>query len=176
MVAAGVDAPRILSMVNYSLPLKHAPGILAHSASLPPLSRAVHDAPGGLSFKQMADGSVVGTDALDPPDIAAHHGIRDHAMAFPSEELRIYRILTKIAAFLPAAQGVALDRLTLGFRPVPQDEFPVVGSLPTLRDVHVAVMHSGVTLAAIMGRYTADEVLNASRIDGLSPYRPERFS
>ncbi len=127
----------------------------------------------------MADGSVVGTDALDPPDIPAHHGIRDHAMQFPSDELRAQhgrRILDKIAAFLPGARNVALDRLTLGFRPIPSDEFPVVGSLPTLRDVHVAVMHSGVTLAAIMGRYSAVEVLKESRVDGLRPYRPERFS
>jgi glycine/D-amino acid oxidase-like deaminating enzyme len=145
---------------------------------LPPLSSRVHDAPGGLSFKQMADGSVVGTDAPSPPDIPAHHDIRDHAMAFPSEELRNdhgKRILTKIAAFLPAAHGARLERLTLGFRPLPMDEYPVMGSLPGAADIHVAVTHSGVTLAPIIGRLTAEEVLRGSRAALFATYRPERF-
>jgi len=178
VVAGGVDTPRILAMAGFPLSLKHAPGILAHSAPLPLLTRPVHDAPGDVSFKQMADGSVVGTDAPNPPDIPAHQGIRAHAEEFPTRELRDYhgqRILERIGRFLPAARGVALDRLTLGYRPMPLDEFPVMGVLPTLADVHVAVTHSGVTLAPIVGRLTAEEVLTASRAEMFAPYRPERF-
>ena len=178
VVAAGVDTPRLLALADVRLPLKHAPGILAHSRPLPLLTRPVHDAPGNLSFKQMADGSVVGTDALDPPDIPAHRDIRDHAIDFPSDDLRAYhgnRILGKIATFLPGMHDVALDRLTLGFRPMPLDELPVVGAIPAVSNIHVAVTHSGVTLAPIIGRYTADEVLRGIRVDMLAPYRPERF-
>jgi len=179
IVAAGVDTPRILAMAQFSLGLKHEPGILAHSVALPPLTTRVHDAPQGLSFKQMADGSVVGTDALDPPEIPAHREIRDHVTSFPSDELRSYhgnRILTKIAAFLPGARGAALQRLTLGFRPVPLDEFPVMGALPAAPDIHVAVTHSGVTLAPLVGRLTAEEVLGDARASLFAPYRPERFA
>jgi glycine/D-amino acid oxidase-like deaminating enzyme len=179
VVAAGVDTPRVLAMAGFPLTLKHAPGILAHSASLPSLSRLVHDAPGGLSFKQMTDGSVVGTDAPDPPDIPAHQGIRAQAEQFPTDALRNYhgnRILTKIGKFLPGAQGAQLDRLTLGFRPMPADEFPVMGALPGLPDLHVAVTHSGVTLAPLIGRLTAGEVLHGSRAGMFAPYRPERFA
>ena len=179
VVAAGVDTPRILAMADFPLTLKHAPGILAHSASLPMQTRLVHDAPGGLSFKQMADGSVVGTDAPNPPDIPEHRGILAHAEQFPTDELRNYhgnRILTKISRFLPRTQGAQLDRLTLGFRPIPADEFPVMGALPNLPDIHVAVTHSGVTLAPIIGRLTAEEVLHGSRAEMFAPYRPERFA
>ncbi|MDB6107363.1 MAG: FAD-dependent oxidoreductase [Gammaproteobacteria bacterium] len=179
VVAAGVDTPRVLAMAGFPLTLKHAPGILAHSASLPSLSRLVHDAPGGLSFKQMTDGSVVGTDAPDPPDIPAHQGIRAQAEQFPTDALRNYhgnRILTKIGKFLPGAQCAQLDRLTLGFRPMPADEFPVMGALPGLPDLHVAVTHSGVTLAPLIGRLTAGEVLHGSRAGMFAPYRPERFA
>jgi len=178
VVAAGVDTPRLLAMAGFALGLRHAPGILAHSASVAPLTRLVHDAPGGLEFKQMADGSVVGTDAPGPPDIPAHQEIRTHAVDFPSEELRRShgeRIIGKIAKFLPGMQGVALERLTLGFRPMPSDELPVTGSLPTCLTIHVAVTHSGVTLAPIVGRLTAEEVLSGSRAELFAPYRPERF-
>jgi glycine/D-amino acid oxidase-like deaminating enzyme len=178
VVAAGVDTPRILAMARFPLALKHAPGILAHSARLPALTRLAHDAPGNVEFKQMADGSIVGTDARAPPDTPEHRDILAHAMQFPSAELRTYhgnRILNRIARFLPAAQAVPLDRLTLGFRPMPIDEFPVIGALPTAPDIHVAVTHSGVTLAPILGRLTAEEVLQGSRVDWFAPYRPERF-
>ena len=179
VVAAGVDTPRLLAMADFALTLRHAPGILAHSACAAPLTRLVHDAPGNVSFKQMADGSVVGTDAPDPPDTPAHRQIRAQPMQFPSDELRRWhgtRILGKIAQFLPAARGVPLERLTLGFRPMPSDGFPVIGSLPTCRTIHVAVTHSGVTLAPIVGRLTAEEVLSGSRAALLAPYRPERFA
>jgi glycine/D-amino acid oxidase-like deaminating enzyme len=178
VVAAGVDTPRVLSMAGFSLGLQHAPGILAHSARLPPLTTLICDAPGGLSFKQMADGSVVGTDATAPPHTAVHDDIRARTMDFPDQALREYhgnRILTKISSFLPASRGVALERLTLGFRPLPMDGFPVVGALPASPEVHVAVTHSGVTLAPIIARHTTEEVLHGSRADMLAPYRPERF-
>lgn len=179
VVAAGVDTPRLLAMAGFALALRHAPGILAHSASVAPLTRLVHDAPGGLEFKQMANGSVVGTDAPNPPDIPAHHEIRTHAVDFPTEELRRWhgeRIIGKIARFLPGIQGVPLERLTLGFRPMPGDGLPVMGSLPTCPTIHVAVTHSGVTLAPIVGRLTAQEVLSGSPAELFAPYRPERFA
>jgi len=178
VVAAGVDTPRLLAMAGFALALRHAPGILAHSASVAPLTRLVHDAPGGVQFKQMANGSLVGTDAPTPPDIPAHQQIRAHAVQFPTEELRRWhgdRIIGKIAKFLPGVQGAPLEHLTLGFRPMPSDELPVMGSLPTCRTIHVAVTHSGVTLAPIVGRLTAEEVVSGSRAELFAPYRPERF-
>ena len=57
VVAAGVDTPTLLAMAGFPLRLKHAPGILAHSVALPAATRLVHDAPGGLSFKQMTNGA-----------------------------------------------------------------------------------------------------------------------
>ena len=138
----------------------------------------IHDAPGGVSFRQAADGSIIGFDSPEPPDLAVHQEIRAHATPFPDEALRAMhgnRILSKVGVFLPTARGVALERLTLGFRPMPLDELPVVGALPGAPDIHVVVTHSGVTLAPILGRYVAREVLAGSRLEALAPYRPERF-
>ena len=178
VVAAGVDTPSILAMAGFDLKLRHAPGILAHSAPITAVTPIVFDAPGGVSFKQMSDGSVVGTDSPEPPDLPVHQEIRERVMDFPNEALRSLhgnRILTRIAAFLPATRGVALDRLTLGFRPLPIDDLPVVGAVPGVRNVHVVVTHSGVTLAPILGRYVTQEILHGSPVDFLAPYRPERF-
>ena len=103
----------------------------------------------------------------------------EHVEDFPSAELRNLhgnRILGKIARYLPGAREAQLERLTLGFRPMPTDEFPVMGALAGLNGIHVAITHSGVTLAPIIGRLTAEEVLHGTRASVFAPYRPERFS
>jgi glycine/D-amino acid oxidase-like deaminating enzyme len=50
-----------------------------------------------------------------------------------------------------------------------------MGALPGTPDIHVAVTHSGVTLAPLVGRLTAEEVLGGTRAALFAPYRPERF-
>ncbi|MGE0661245.1 MAG: NAD(P)/FAD-dependent oxidoreductase [Reyranellaceae bacterium] len=179
VVAAGNDTPAVLALTGFKLQLKHSPGILAHSKPLPSLTRIIHDGPLDLSFKQMADGSLVGTDSPSPPDRPEHAAIRTAAGDFPSDELREMhgnRILTKIAGVLPAAKDARLERLTLGFRPLPADDMPVVGAVPGAPDVYVTVTHSGVTLAPILGRYVTREIVDGERVDALAPYRPERFA
>jgi glycine/D-amino acid oxidase-like deaminating enzyme len=179
VVAAGVDTPRLLSWAGFSLRLRHAPGILTHSLPIADATRMVCDAPRGIEFKQSANGRIVGTDAVAPPDTPAHREIRDHAVDFPDENLRTAhgtRILERISTYLPAAKAATYDFLTLGFRPMPLDGFPVVGALPGVSDLYVAVTHSGVTLAPILGRYVTRELLGGEIVEPLAPYRPSRFA
>jgi len=179
VVAAGVDTGRIVAMAGFALRLQHAPGILAHSLPLAGITQMVCDAPQGIEFKQMANGRLVGTDAVAPPDTAAHREIREHSVDFPDDSVRAMhgrRVLERIARYLPAAQAALFDFLTLGFRPMPLDGFPVVGALPGAPDVYVAVTHSGVTLAPILGQYASRELLGGESIESLAPYRPGRFA
>ena len=114
VVAGGVDTPSVLAMAGFDLKLRHSPGILAHSRPTSIVTPIIFDAPGNLSFKQMSDGSIVGTDSPEPPDTAAHREIRVRAVGFPDEELRTVhgnRILGKIAQVLPASRGVALGSI-----------------------------------------------------------------
>jgi glycine/D-amino acid oxidase-like deaminating enzyme len=178
VVAAGVDSPALLDPLGYRLPLRHAPGILAHSVPTRALTRLVCDGPDELEFKQMASGRIVGEWHFEPPDIPVHREIRARPVDYPDPALRAEhgrRILERIAAVLPAARGVALERLTLGFRPMPLDGFPVVGPVPQAPGVYVAVTHSGVTLAAILGRYVSREIMTGMPASALAPYRPTRF-
>ncbi len=179
VVAAGVDTPRLLEMAGFKLRLRHAPGFLAHSTPAPLQVRSVCDAPAGLSFKQMADGTLVGTDSPEPPDLPVHASIREGAIDFPDDAIRALhgnRALDKIKAFLPGARAAALDRVTLGFRPMPTDGFPVIGHVPGAPDLYVAVTHSGVTLAPILGMHVRSELLHERELSALAPYRPGRFA
>jgi glycine/D-amino acid oxidase-like deaminating enzyme len=179
VVAAGVDTPALLAPLGYPLHLRHAPGILAHSKPLRPLTRIIHDGPGELSFKQMADGRLVGTDSPEPPDLPVHALIRAQPTDFPDAALREMhgnRILGKIKARLPDARDAELEWLSLGFRPLPLDGFPVLGYVPGATNVYVTVTHSGVTLAPIIGQHVTAELLDGKQIDALAPYRPQRFT
>jgi glycine/D-amino acid oxidase-like deaminating enzyme len=179
VIAAGVDTPSLLAMIGFKLHLRHAPGFLAHSAPLPMQLRSICDAPGGVSFKQMSDGSLVGTDSPDPPDLPVHAAIREHAVDFPDDAIRAMhgnRALAKITAFLPGARrSAALDHVTLGFRPVPMDGFPIVGRVPGAPGFYTVVTHSGVTLAPILGEYVRAELLDGQDVPMLAPYRPNRY-
>ena len=57
---------------------------------------------------------------------------------------------------------------------MPQDRYPIIGFSPGNSNVYIAVMHSGVTLAAIVGRYVTHEITKDDLIDELAPYRPNR--
>ncbi len=179
VVAAGIDSPALLATLGYHLPLRHAPGILAHSVAVPELTKRVYDGPDELEFKQMASGSIVGELHFEPPDIPPHREIRAHLMDYLNPALRAEhgrRILERIGRVMPGARGVTLDRLRLGFRPMPIDGFPIVGPAPGARNVYMAVTHSGITLAAILGRHVSREILAEAPVPALAPYRPTRFS
>jgi glycine/D-amino acid oxidase-like deaminating enzyme len=125
----------------------------------------------------MADGSIVGLEASTPPHIPVHEQtILKHPMAFPPgiAEMHGTRILSKIAAFAPIVSKAEYDHMTLGFRPMPADGFPVVGPVPGVPGVSVCVTHSGVTLAAVLGSAMAREVLAGKTEPLLAPYRPNR--
>ena len=176
VIAGGVDTPTLAAQAGYTPPLIHAPGILVHTKQTRVILGRVVESP-HMYFKQHRDGRITGTDGYYAPDIPVHQGILQGPQEMPDEirEMHGERILGKIKKKLPGANDAAYDHLTLGYRPMPQDRYPIVGFSPGNSNVYIAVMHSGVTLAAIMGRYITHEITNDNLIDELAPYRPGRF-
>jgi len=178
VIAGGVDTPSVAAMIDYVPPLRHAPGILAHSTPVQGLTRTVNEGP-VAHFKQMSNGRIVGADSTYAPSTPVHHDILEKHQDFPDAAIRSMhgqRILDKITTILPGARSAKLERLTLGFRPMPEDGFPIVGFVPGSSDVYVAVMHSGISLAPIMGHSISREILDDISVDSLAPYRPTRFA
>jgi glycine/D-amino acid oxidase-like deaminating enzyme len=72
---------------------------------------------------------------------------------------------------------VTWSHATVAYRPMPEDGMPAVGAVT--EGLYVAVMHSGITLGAVMGQQIAAEVLNGpsnETADLLAAYRPDRFT
>ena len=161
VVAAGTGAEAILETVDVPLPMENRPGVMLHSR---PVTKTLHHVIWGdrIHLKQQQDGRLVigevfseGRNDLDPGTIAEQM-LADTKRHLPGIDLQI-------------------DRTTIGLRPIPQDGMPVIGAARGVGGLYVAVMHSGVTLAPIVGRMAADELLDGITFPALDPYRPERF-
>ena len=89
---------------------------------------------------------------------------------------RCGRELRDRAARVVAAVPDGEPRSRLCVRPLPADGHPVAGLLPTLPNTFLVVTHSGITLAALLARLVARELLHGHPGADLAAYRPTRFS
>jgi len=176
VIAGGTDSPALAAQAGCTLPLRHAPGVLLHTTpQAAVVGRVVESA--RINIKQNPDGRLVGTDSPYAPEIPVHEGILHGVVEMPKEIRALHgeRILEMFREKMPGVVDAKYDYLTLGFRPMPQDGMPVIGYSPGNSDVYIAVMHSGVPLAPITGRYVTHELLTDQSIAELAPYRPDRF-
>ena len=162
VIACGVDTPRVAAMAGLTVQLTRSPGILFHTPPQPPAIDRILLSPIG-NLKQKPDGRIVtGLDfgPAPPADATRERG----------EEF-----LAKMSAVLPHLSKAPIEKVTLGFRPLPKDSHPIVGFPDGRRDIYITVMHSGITLGPLIGRLAAMEILDGVRVDPLAPYRLERF-
>ncbi|WP_158623165.1 FAD-binding oxidoreductase [Pseudorhodobacter sp. E13] len=166
IVAAGVAAPALLVPVGVALPMLPRPGLMLRSQALPPLLRHVCVCP-EMEFRQDAKGHLLA------PTAASHQSDRTEVIQDRPEDLAD-AALVRLQRQLP---GVALrwEAVMLAARPVPQDGLPVIGAAGP-EGLYLAVMHSGVTLAALVGEAVCQEVAQGQVAAGLGAYRPQRFA
>ena len=168
VLAAGAESVQVAAAVGLEVPTVASPGMLAQTRPLPPLTDRVVYLPGGpgpaVHLRQRADGSVlVGERTQETP--VTNPGL-DHARA----------LVAQAARFLPALGGAGADKWWLAWRAMPSDRLPIIGPLPWLEGLYLAVCHSGVTVAPALGRLVADEVATQSADGLLAPFRPGRFA
>ena len=168
VLAAGAEAVEVAAQVGLEVQTLSSPGMLVQTRPLPPLTDRVVYLPGGpgppVHLRQRADGSVlIGERTQETP--ATNPGLH-HARALAAQAAR----------FFPVLAGVPVDRWWLAYRAMPADRLPIVGPLPWLEGLYLAVSHSGVTLAPALGRLVAKEVADQAPDGLLAPFRPGRFA
>lgn len=174
VLAGGPDTASLAAHAGIDLPLYHTFGATIFTESLAPVFRTVavvhspRDLPDGVNFRQFPDGSVQihgGT----------HGTIRDGG-SLGKTDAEVEQVLATAAGFLPALQNIPIREVRRGRRPMPRDGLPILGFAASAPNLYLATMHSGVTLAALVGECAASEILDETRIDLLEPYRLERFT
>lgn len=162
VVACGTDTPKVAAMAGISVPLTHSPGILVHTIPQPRLVDRVILSPLG-QIKQKANGRIVTGADFGPTK--SEDTSREYGEGF----------LRRMAAVLPPLAKLPVEKVTLGFRPMPKDGYPVIGCPAGHPDIYITVMHSGMTLAPAIGRLAEAEILDRVDVELLKPYRLERF-
>ena len=163
VLAAGVGSAGLLGRLGFDLPLQSSPGLLVHSRPMPPLIGRVIESP-GLHMKQDPDGRLVAATSFGGTPL-------------PNDpEAEGQRMIALIKTALSDTDKLEMERITIGWRPIPADGFPAIGPLPGVEGLYLAVMHSGITLAPAVGRFAAMELLDGAEVALLAPFRPARFA
>jgi glycine/D-amino acid oxidase-like deaminating enzyme len=98
-------------------------------------------------------------------------------MAGENDDLDGYaqELLARARILVPAAVSATIVETSPCVRPLPLDGHPLVGPVSGHQGLYIAVTHSGITLAPVLARHVALELLGAES-PILRHYRPDRTS
>ena len=171
--ACGVDTDELLKI---DVLKTSRPGIILRTRPMKKVIDRVIVAP-GVHIHQQHDGTVIiGEQAGAPVSHLERLALKPEL--FPGaafEKQHSERILAIAQQFIPQLKTVELEQAVIGWRPLPHDERPVVGHVKNIPGVYLATMHSGVTLAPIIGELVAMELLDGTETNLLADFRPDRF-
>ena len=182
VLANGTATTELAATAGVHIPQQYSPGVvirtdpqppILHNVSvlhLPPIDKdrcrfiehprfAGHE----IHLRQSADGTLaIGQGSQESVD-------RDDSQAHADA------LLSRAIHYLPALAGARAIPKPVGYRPMPIDGLPVLGFCQATPNLYIALMHSGVTLAPLVGELGTIEIVDGARVEMLAPYRPERF-
>jgi glycine/D-amino acid oxidase-like deaminating enzyme len=162
IVAAGTGASGLCEPLDIKLPITRSPALLLRVRTTGNLVNTIISNP-DIEVRQ-ASGHLL---------LAAESYVDESPENGPGAIGR--RALLSIRRQLRGSDGVELESIIVGVRPIPADGSPVVGFAPGVDGLYVAVMHAGVAMAPIIGRLAATEILDGVRVSLLRHCRIERF-
>ena len=172
--ATGIDSGRLLSI---DMMKPSTPGIIVTSKPTGNLLKRIIVGP-GVHIHQQIDGRIIFGEQSGAPTSHLDR-LSNKPKDFPSElfaQDHINRIFDTAKTFMKKVEDLKVEKTSIGWRPLPKDGRPVIGRIDGLSGIYIAVMHSGVSLAAIVGKLVSEEILNGSTNLLLKDFRPSRFN
>ena len=180
VVAAGASANDIGKMIELGtdLVVPATPGVIVTTRPMDPLLNTVCYTTDS-HFHQLPDGRIIVGEKAGPPQTEQHGALlAGRPNAYPNAELarqHATRVINTASRYVPSLADAEVERVGVGWRPLPLDGLPTIGHVPDSPRVYLASMHSGVTLAPIVGHLAAMEILDGTRAEMLTDFRVERF-
>ena len=140
-----------------AVPMDNQAGVIVHTAPVAPVVDHIIMSP-DVHFRQTPDGRIVMGEIFSGGGLGARDA-RDFS----------HDMLARLRLRLPQVD-LRIAAVNLGLRPVPADGLPCVGWID---GVYVAVMHSGITLAPLIGQFAAAEIMGQKQT-ALTGFRPDR--
>ncbi|KAF4338894.1 Opine oxidase subunit B [Fusarium beomiforme] len=162
VVAAGLGSVPLLATEGITVPITSVPALVV--SSKPTEERLISHVVNSkyLYMRQTSDGIIKagcenpGDDPGDDPEQTARE------------------VFSKLRETL-GGRKIEFDSYTVGYKPTPKDGLPIIG--PTgVEGVSIAVMHSGVTNAAIVGELLSKQITGGEVDPALDYFRLDRFS
>lgn len=164
VLATGVTATQLCASVGIALPVTSRPGLLVNSK---PVEKRLLNGlvlSNELHIRQTRNGRLLAGSGFAGGELG------ENPQATAEELFAKVKDMFKTSE----ADKLELDFFTVGYRPDPQDGLPILGA-SGLKGLHLAVMHSGVTLAAIVGEVLADEIATGKKDPALASFALSRF-
>ncbi|KAF4998600.1 hypothetical protein FGRMN_2926 [Fusarium graminum] len=162
VVAAGVGSVSLLATENIAIPVTSVPALIVNSKPTPErlLNQVINSK--YLYMRQTCYGAIR----------AGCENPGDSPGADP--ENTAHDVFSKLQQSLVGGDKLEFDYYTIGLKPTPEGGLPIIG--PTGVDgISVAVMHSGVTNAAIVGELLSRQILTGEAEQLLNHFRLDRF-
>jgi glycine/D-amino acid oxidase-like deaminating enzyme len=172
--ACGIDTDNLLSINSITTP---KPGVIVRTTPSEKRLNKIIVGP-GVHVHQQLDGRVIFGEQAGAPNSHLER-LKDRPKDFPSglfTKQHVDRMLKMATTFINNLDNLEVEKASIGWRPLPRDGKPVIGRLNKVPSVYVAVMHSGVSLAAIVGKLATQEILDGSTNIILQDFRPSRFN
>ncbi|MEX2742790.1 NAD(P)/FAD-dependent oxidoreductase [Rhizobium mongolense] len=162
VLASGAGSVPIAASAGITLPIDTPPGLIVHSR---PFEKRLHGLviATELHMRQTSEGRIIAGSDFGGSD--------------PGEDRKATAaaLFAKVKASLLESDALTLDFLTVGYRPTPRDGFPIIGNCG-IGGLYIAVMHSGVTLAPLVGALATNEILSGATDASLGSFRLSRFA
>ncbi|KAF5667177.1 Opine oxidase subunit B [Fusarium heterosporum] len=163
VVAAGIGSVSLLATENIAIPVTPVPALIVNSK--PTQERLLNKLINSkyLYMRQTRYG-VIRAGCENPGDSPGED---------PEKTAR--DVFSKLQQSLVGGNKLEFDYYTVGLKPTPEGGLPIIG--PTgIEGVSIAVMHSGVTNAAIVGELLSRQILTGEAEPLLSHFRLDRFA
>ncbi|KAF4448625.1 Opine oxidase subunit B [Fusarium austroafricanum] len=163
VVAAGLGSVSLLASENIKLPLKSTAGLLANTK--PTDKKLINGVVNAheMHIRQTLEGvllfgaSYAGGDLGQDPEKTARE------------------LFARLQKSVAGGDELEFSHYTIGHRVLPEDGLPILGETG-LDGLSVAVMHSGVTNGALVGKLLSEQIINGKKDPMLDSFRLDRFS
>ena len=153
----GID---IDNSFNINFLKKPRPGVIIKTKPQKNLINSVVYGP-KIHAHQQSNGQIIIGEQITAP-------IKENSRA------HLKRINKHFKNMVKGASDLNPSEVLIGWRPIPKDDLPIIGRFKN-KSVYVAVMHSGISLAAIVGNLVSQEIVDEVDSLLLQDFRPSRF-